>query len=213
MNLNELIINRDYKGIDEALAKNPELANEGIPYDNENRATAHPLHRLCDRVFSGTITDEEAVEMAKLFLKYGANINGGELIEKKDSPLVAASSLHADKLAMLYIENGADIHHGGCHGGTALHWAAWCGRPVLVRRLIEEGAEINRRCIDFKSTPLFWAVHGLKNGGYDNMNDCVESVKMLIAAGADKTIPNLEGYTAFQLLNDEDLKLKALLKS
>ena len=112
MNLNELIINKDYKGIDQALANNPALANEGIPYDNVNTAIAHPLHRLCDRVFSGIITDEEAVKIAKLFLKHGATINGDVLIEKKDTPLVAATSLHADKLALLYIENGADIHHG-----------------------------------------------------------------------------------------------------
>jgi ankyrin repeat protein len=212
MDINQLIINKDHKGIDQALANNPYLANEGIPYDNVNIEKAHPLHRLCDRVFSGIITDMEAVEMAKLFLKHGANINGNELIEKKDTPLVAASSLHADKLAMLYIENGADIHHGGCHGGTTLHWAAWTGRPELVKILVEKGAEINRRCIDFNSTPLFWAVHGLKNGGYDNMSDCVKSVKTLLNAGADKTIPNLEGYMAVQLLNEQDLELKELLK-
>jgi ankyrin repeat protein len=212
MNLNELIINKDYKGIDQALGNNPDLANEGIPYDNVNTEKAHPLHRLCDRVFSGIITDEEGVEMAKLFLKHGANINGNELVEKKDTPLVAASSLHADKLAMLYIDNGADIHHGGCHGGTALHWAAWTGRSELVKILVKKGAEINRRCIDFKSTPLFWAVHGLKNDGYDNMSDCVESVKTLLNAGADKTIPNFEGYIAVQLLNEQDLELKELLK-
>jgi uncharacterized protein len=212
MNLNELISNKNYREIEQALENNPGLANEGIPYDKVNTAIAHPLHRLCDRVFSGIITDEEAVKIARLFLKHGATINGDGLIEKKDTPLVAASSLHADKLAMLYIENGADIQHGGCHGGTALHWAAWTGRPALVKTLVEKGAEINRRCIDFNSTPLFWAVHGLKNGGHDNMSDCVESVKTLLNAGADKTIPNLEGYIALQLLNEQDLELKELLK-
>jgi uncharacterized protein len=213
MEINELIIKKDYKGIEQALANNPGLANEGIPYDEKNTEKAPPLHRLCDRVFSGIITDEEAVEMAKLFLKHGANINGNELIEKKDSPLVAATSLHADKLAMLYIENGANIHHAGCHGGTPLHWAAWTGRPALVKALIEKGAEINPRCIDFKSTPLFWAVHGLKNDGYDNMRDCIESVKALLNAGADKTIPNFEGYMPFQILNERDVELIALLKA
>jgi hypothetical protein len=40
MNLNELIINKDYKGIDQALGKNPTLANEGIPYDGSNATKA-----------------------------------------------------------------------------------------------------------------------------------------------------------------------------
>src|SRR5690349_23685657 len=141
MNMNELILNKDYKGMEQALAKNPALANDGIPYDNLNTAKAHPLHRLCDRVFSNLIADEEAVEMAKLFLKYGAHINGDGLKEKQDTPLLAACSLHADQLAILYMEQGADIHHQGCHGGTALHWAAWTGRPLLVKKLVEKGAE------------------------------------------------------------------------
>jgi hypothetical protein len=212
MDIRQLINNKDYKGLEQALANNPALANEGIPYDEANTTKAHPLHRICDGVFSGKYTDEEGVEMAKIFLAHGANINGNELIEKQDSPLVAASSLHADQVAILYIEQGAVIGHPGCHGGTALHWAAWCGRHKLVEKLIQAGAEINKLCIDFKSTPLFWAVHGLKNGG-SNMQGCLECVKLLMKAGADKTIPNAWGETVFGLLADEDLELKKQLSA
>lgn len=210
MEIKELISNKDYKGIEQALANNPDLANEGLPYDEVNTIKAHPLHRICDRVFSGEYTDEEGVKVAEIFLAHGANVNGNELIEKQDTPLVAASSLHADQLAILYIEKGAIIGHPGCHGGTALHWAAWCGRDKVVKRLIQAGAEINKRCIDFKSTPLFWAVHGLKNGGSD-MRGCLECVKLLVQAGADKIIPNADGNTVFDLLTDEDGELKKQL--
>ncbi len=209
--MKELIDNKDYQGIQQALSNNPGLANEGIPYDDANPVKAHPLHRICDGVFTKKYTDEEAVEIAKLFLEYGANINGNQLIEKKDTPLIAASSLHADQVAILYIENGAAINHAGCHGGTALHWAAWCGRDELVRRLIQAGAEVNKRCIDFKATPLFWAVHGLKNGGGDNLNNQVECVKILIQSGADKNAANGEGRSIFDLLGEKDLELKQLL--
>ena len=211
MNMNELIINKDYKSIEQALAGNPALANEGIAYDDSNTAKAHPLHRICDRIFSNIITDKEGVEIAKLFLKYGADINGNGLIEKQDTPLLAACSLHADQLAIFYIEKGADIHHQGCHGGTALHWAAWTGRPLLVKKLVEKGSEINKLCIDFKATPLFWAIHGLKNEGYDSMNDCLEIVKTLLKAGADRSIPNGNGSTVFDLPGNEDAELKGLL--
>jgi uncharacterized protein len=209
--MKKLIDNKDYEGIKQALSNNPALANEGIPYDEVNTAKAHPLHRICDGVFSKKYTDEEAVKMAELFLEYGANINGNELIEKKDTPLLAAASLHADQVAMLYIENGADINHAGCHGGTALHWAAWCGRDKVAGRLIQQGAEINKLCIDFKATPLFWAVHGSKNGDKNDMQNYLECIKILIQSGADKNIPNADGNTVFDLLNDEDLELKELL--
>jgi len=211
MNLNELMIKKDYKGIEQALASNPALANEGISYDESNTAKAHPLHRICDRIFSGLITDGQGIEIAKLFLKYGANINGNGLIEKQDTPLLAACSLHADQLAIFYIEKGADFHHQGCHGGTALHWAAWTGRPVPVKKLIEKGSEINKLCIDFKATPLFWAIHGLKNEGYESVGDCLEIVKALLMAGADSSTPNLNGYTVFNMLTDQDTELKDLL--
>lgn len=207
-----LINHVDYQGIRSLLSKHPHLANEGIPFDAENTTTEHPLHRICDGVFGRKYTDDEAVEMAKIFLAHGANVNGYELIEKKDTPLIAAASLQAERVGILYIENGANIHHGGCHGGTALHWAAWCGRDILVSRLIQENAEINRICIDFKSTPLFWAIHGLKYGGESNRHNQIVCARMLVKAGADKSIPNFEGYKPVELLGEADVELLTLLQ-
>jgi len=209
--MRELIFTKDLHGIKLALSNNPDLANEGIPYDHIDTTKAHPLHRICDGVFTNIYTDEEAVEIASIFMEFGANVNGNEMKEKKDTPLIAAASLHADQVAILYIENGANIDHPGCHGGTALHWAAWCGRDKVVTRLIKEGADLNRRCIDFKASPLFWAVHGLKHGDKNDMHRHFECIKQLIQSGADKDIPNTEGKTVFDLLNEDDLELRALL--
>jgi uncharacterized protein len=153
--MKNLIETKNYAAIKQALSSNPSLANEGIPCDERNRTLAHPLHRICDAVFAKKITDDEAVEIAKIFLEFGANVDGNELVEKQDTPLVAAASLHADAVGCLYVDHGASVSHAGCHGGTALHWAAWCGRPMLVEKLIEAGSELNKICIDYKATPLF----------------------------------------------------------
>jgi len=193
------------------LAQYPALANEGIPFDENNPAKAHPLHRICDGVFEGKYTDNQAVEMTEVFLEAGAHIDGFGLVEKQDTPLIAAASLQADEVALYYIKNGATIHHAGCHGGTALHWAAWCGRDKIVTQLIKEGADINKRCMDFTSTPLFWAVHGLKNGGGKNKYHQVECVRLLMQAGADQTIPNAEGMLAIELLQENELELYQIL--
>ncbi|PLK44138.1 ankyrin repeat domain-containing protein [Emticicia sp. TH156] len=211
VSVKQLIDRADYQGLKSALSANPQLANEGLPYDELNTTRAHPLHRICDGVFIGKYSDQEGVEMARLFLEYGADVNGGELIEKKDSPLIAASSLHADKIALLYIENDAVINHAGTHGGTALHWAAWCGRPLVVERLIQAQAEINRRCVDFQSTPLFWAVHGLYSSDKKDMDSYLQCVKLLLEAGADKSIPNSGGKTVFDMIEEENKALKELL--
>ncbi len=210
--MRELIENVDCEGLRSLLARHPGLANEGIPHDSVNTTKAHPLHRICDGVFEKKYTDEEAVEMAGIFLDFGSDVNGCELNEEQDTPLIAAASLHAEKVGLLYIDRGANIFHAGCHGGTALHWAAWCGRDKLVERLIIEKAEINRLCIAFRSTPLFWAIHGLKYGGDQNSHNQVVCAELLIKAGADKSIPNFEGYLPSELLGDMDGELIKLLR-
>ncbi len=209
--MRSLIETKNYAAIRQTLVENPNLANEEIPCDERNPTKAHTLHRICDAVFAKKTTDDEALEIAKIFLEFGADVNGGKLVEKQDSPLVAAASLHADKVGILYIQHGADVSHRGCHGGTALHWAAWCGRPVLVQKLIESGAEINRICIDHQATPLFWAIHGFKFGKSENLENYAECVRLLVAAGADKTIPNRDGNTVFDLLDENDSELREIL--
>lgn len=210
--IRRLIMANDLIGIRRALAHDPGLANEGFSCFDENLAKAHPLHRLADGVMNKIYSDEDAVEMAKIFLEYGADINGGVMVEKQDTPLVAAASLHAEQLGIFYIGRGADISHGGCHGGTALHWAAWVGRDKLVKRLIEVGADIERRCIDHYGTPLLWAVHGYKFGGDENRGNQLECARLLLAAGADKNKKNIDGELAIQFLQPEDTEMMRLLQ-
>jgi uncharacterized protein len=197
------ILEKDYAGLRNAVEKNPLLVNEGLPFDEKNSKKEHPLHRICDYVFSGQLKDDEAVQIGEILLEFGADVNGYEMILKKDTPLIAASSLHADGVAILYVDHNADIHHPGTHGGTALHWAAWCGRDRIVKRLIEEGADINKRCIDFLSTPLFWAVKSFrdKNDIYHQQ----ECIRLLLDAGADKNIPNRNGDSIYDLMDEKDL--------
>ena len=194
------------------LNENPTLANQGLACDERNTIPAHPLHRICDAVFSGIYSQDEGVEIAKVFLQHGADVNGNELLENRDTPLIAAASLHAEKLGLLYIQFGANIHHRGTHGGTALHWAAWTGQDLLVKRLIAEKAAVNKRCIDFESTPLLWTVHGYKTSGKDNRFRRIQCAVRLIEAGADKTIPNKEGQQPIQFLDETDVELLQLLK-
>ena len=91
-----LIENKDYEVIRRLLSNNPNLANEGItiPYDSKCaskahplQSKAHPLHRICDAVFAKKNTDEEAIEIAKILLEFGANIDGDKIKENKDTLL------------------------------------------------------------------------------------------------------------------------------
>lgn len=200
---------KDYAGMRTALENDPSLANEGLPCFDGNGAKAHPLHRLCDGVFNKIYSDEEALEMARILLEFGADINGGEYGRKRDTPLIAASSLYAEKTAIFYIEQGADIFHAGTHGGTALHWASWVGCDKLVKKLIDEGAELEKRCVDFGGTPLLWTVHGFKHSRKRNHVECA---RLLLAAGADNTVKNIEGHALLEFLDEGDKEMISVLQ-
>lgn len=207
-----LIENKDYEGIRQLLSKNPNLANEGIPCDKKNTSKAHPLHRICDAVFAKKITDEEAIPIAKILLEFGANIDGDKIKENKDTPLMAAASLHAEQLSIFYIENGANIHYADRHdGATALHWAAFCGRDKLVERLIQEKATIDQRDTSYNSTPVGWAIQPLMTEDKFNIYHQVSCIKLLLKAGADVTALNNETIQYLQFLAKDDLELKKLL--
>ena len=209
MTIRDLVFSADLQALSNILSAHPELANEELSLP-DNPATAHPLHRICDGVFCGDYSEETGLELAELFLKYGAHMNGN-LMDGKDSPLTAACSLRCDQLALFYIQQGARIDHRGCHGGTALHWASWCGRDVIVENLVKLNPDINQRCIDFKSTPLFWAIHGYTHGGKDNRHHQLKCARILLAHGADPSIPNIEGYLPVQLIGDDDKEFLELL--
>ncbi len=209
-----LIENKDYERIRQLLAHNPNRANEGItiPFDNKCIAKAHPLHRICDAVFAKKITDEEAVKIAKIFLDFGSNIDGDKIKENHDTPLLAAASLHAEKLGIFFIENGANIHYADKNdGATALHWAAFCGRDKLVEKLIQENASIDHRDTSYNSTPLVWAIQPLITNDKLNTYHQVSCIKFLLKAGADITALSDKTIRYLHLLAKNDLEFKNLL--
>ena len=209
-----LIENKDYEGIRRSLANNPALANEGItiPFDNKCTAKAHPLHRICDAIFAKKITDEEAIEIAKIFLSYGANINGSVSKINEDTPLLAAASLHAEQLGMFYIDNGADIDYADRQdGASALHWAAYCGREKLVEKLIQKNAAIDQRDKSHDSTPLGWAIYPLITGDKTNKHHQVSCIKLLLRSGANINMLDQEKIQYLHHLAEADSELKNML--
>jgi hypothetical protein len=208
MNIRDLVFSANLQALGNGLHAHPELANEELSLP-DNPTTAHPLHRICDGVACGYYSEETGLELANLFLKHGANVNVDRK-EGEDSPLTAACSLRCDQLALFYLQQGARINHRGCHGGTALHWASWCGRDAVVEKLVTMNPDINQLCIDFKSTPLFWAIHGYRFGGKENRHHQVNCASILIEQGADPSIPNFEGYRPVQLIEDDNQELLGL---
>ena len=208
----DLIVDNDLAGLRRALAANPELANEGVMLKIDgkiNRAKGHPLHRICDAVFANKISDSQAIEIAKIFLEHGADVNGYMMQDDINTPLIAAASLNAEQLGLFYIEKGANIFYTPPgDSGTALHWAAFCGREQLVKKLIEKGANINQKDTSYHSTPCGWAIHVLESGEANNLNNQLACIKLLLKAGTDNSLlyPNSLEYLKDAAKNDPELK-------
>lgn len=190
MDLFEIISNYDLDKLRKALSANPALANEGVGLPG-NTAKGHPLHRICDAVFAKKISDEQAIEIAKILLEYDADIDGYMLRSDLNTPLIAAASLHAEQLGLFYIDHGANIFYAPkSDGGTALHWAAFCGRDKLVKRLIEANANINQLDTAYNSTPAGWAEYALADSeeGDTNFHHQQECIRLLLKAGTDRNL-------------------------
>ncbi len=204
------IENKNFDVLKQLLANNPNLANIRItiPFNSVSRATAHPLHRICDAVNIGKITDEDAVKFAKIFLANGAHIDGDK-INGDGTPLLAAASLHAEKVGVFYIENGADIHYTYKNDGVSpLHWASYCGLHKLVEKLIISNASINQLDTTYKSTPLSWAIHYLQMNAITKPRNQMDCIKLLLNNGADtkKLSKEKSDYLIALAHNDRELK-------
>jgi uncharacterized protein len=207
-----LIEQKDNNGLQELLAGQPNLANEGItiPYDFFCQAKAHPLHRICDAVFAGRMTDEEAITLAKTFPENGANIDGDKM---GGTPLLAAASLHSELLGIFYIDSGADINFTDENdNASALHWAAFCGRDKLVDKLIKSKAILDEPDKTHECTPLAWAIHCLMSNDKGNKHNQTTCIKLLLHAGADIKKLSKDHNKYLHSMAESDRELNDLLQ-
>ena len=120
----------------------------------------------------------------------GADVNAyiGDL-----TPLITAAAYNKDpEVITTLLKAGAkleakDIRQG--IGGTALLWAAYANsNPDMTSTLLKAGADI-KACTDDGRTALIWAA--------SNNPNPLEVIKVLLNAGADATVKDKAGKTAY----------------
>ena len=144
---------------------------------------------------------------------YRKNIkaSNGEEIEFDNGYLDGEPRLHwaarYNELAKIkkWLEEGDDIHaRDKKRGRTAFYLAVRLEHPEVAEFLIEKGAKINDRDNDDR-TPLMSSMFlNEKN---------TQIVKLLLSHGADKTLQDKNGKTAYDYLSlDASLELKELVQ-
>lgn len=131
------------------------------------------------------------IDAVRLLLDYGADVNLG-----RETPLIAAlydRSKNTHAIVQLLLDNGADVHRCtdiGLHSPIML---AAVNHPQCLQLLIDAGADINYVCRGttdyYQYTALLWAAE----------EGITESVKILLANGADIHAKNKRGRTALDL--------------
>lgn len=159
------------------------------------------------RLLGDYVTDDQALAA---LLSAGVDPNG---VAKDGVPLLHYLAKNndptnpVDKAVQLLAANGADVNLPVFKTGyylkdTPLHLAAYTGNSVLVEYLLAHGARPSLAMlndVDYEGTPLHVAVIRSNNVyGLVAADRFLETVKKLLAGGADKTKTNANGKTPWQ---------------
>ena len=100
------------------------------------------------------------VELVKLLISRGADIDAITNTKYKNTPLQTAMLTGQSAVARVLVEAGADVNHRQWEGFTVLHDAARQGDADLVRFFIKRGADVNARTIRGETPVMSAQSHG-----------------------------------------------------
>jgi ankyrin repeat protein len=106
------------------------------------------------------------------------------IVADDDGAFLRAVEDGREESVRLMLDLGWSIADEGPDGGTPLHWASWHGRPGMVTLLLDRGAAVNVRDVEFGSSPIAWAAHGSVNSRPGNDDDYLAVVELLLDAGS-----------------------------
>ncbi len=182
------------------LAEIEELIKQNAQYINyQDKLGSSPLHYGINKTYFDAARD---LEIAKLMLKYGANVNVADNIG--NSPLLGSIIYAKNKdLAEFLIQHGAKVDQTDNQGHSPFYWAAYAKNEPLIQLLLANGATVDQ-ADEHGQTPLWNAV-------FYGDEDIVE---VLIKNGADANKANQAGKTPLQLAQEKGFtKIEALLRN
>lgn len=233
--MNFAISSASIPSIREMLQLSPKLGPWFITaVENDDTSTVKALLELKPQLVSlknkdGTPVLQlvKSVEMAKMLVEKGADVNGRT--EYGETPLQSAAFNGQTEVAEYLISVGSKVSARGQGGGTPLHWAATAGQLAVAQLLIKSGAIVEAKD-DEGETPLFWIAGspyvwteqgltakyliqcGAKVSATDKKGrtplheaateNILVAAKLLVEAGADINVKDIEGQTPLHVAAD-----------
>jgi ankyrin repeat protein len=130
-------------------------------------------------------TDQGAVDVVRLLLDHGANVNAHG--KKKNTSLHWASRFGKADVVRVLLERGADVNPRNIENSTPLHDASGGGYVETSRVLLENSSEVDAQN-SRNETPL----HLASQGGYLDLS------RLLLRYNADVHALDSQGETPFQ---------------
>ncbi|KAJ5116196.1 hypothetical protein N7456_000544 [Penicillium angulare] len=126
------------------------LLDSGACPNSHNIHKECPLINVCDTSFEFFENPEEdQIEMVRLLLKYGADVNGHDGVDDSplyhSTPLIEATRMSHYPIVKLLLQEGADPNDVGLAQRSALMQSASTGHVRIARMLLSHGAQINYR--------------------------------------------------------------------
>jgi len=159
----------DLNQVTKLLNQNPNL----VSAQEENQTRDLPLH---------TAATHGQVEIAKLLLKAGADIDGGDI--DGSTPLGVAAIKNQKGMVTFLLANGADVNKRDKNGAYSLSFAAFGGDAEIVQILIEAGADF-----DYENPRGVTLLHAAASRGLPQLFD------QLVARGDDVNTATTDGET------------------
>jgi ankyrin repeat protein len=134
--------------------------------------------------FLGACSRADRAEADELLARHPGLVD--RLSEEDRAVIVDTAEIGSPAAVRLMVDLGFPIDvQRGMDGATALHASAYGGRTDVVRLLIAGGADLERRDLQWHSTPLCWATVGSgERPGVEPDADWVATVQTLLDAGA-----------------------------
>lgn len=143
------------------------------------------------------------LDMARLYLSKGADINCDNCSQDNLTPLMNRSAGYPIEHVKFLIENGANINQQKANGITALMLAAGSGTTGTITLLIENGADVsltdqNGNDALFYSMRVFGFWQAWREN--DNSNQSALLIKYLISKGASINQQGSDGISPLMFL-------------
>jgi ankyrin repeat protein len=115
--------------------------SNGADVNAANDLEGTPLH---------IASHNSAIFVARLLIKNGADVNARDYAGKTPLHYAAESEItgigkHAFKIASELLKNGANVNAQDNMGDTPLHLAASVGETIIVKKLVDSGADVDLR--------------------------------------------------------------------